>query len=175
MQPSINSYMEQLRSERTSRELHSKRRPRHAITIMLVEYRGASGCPSPLPTAGDIHTLPGVRGTLLDGTDKEFAALKSDTVSRIPQLTAQYYEDRRTTLIELLPEKQRERDTPFLAPTSFQYGRCHCDGLGIREAIHHVCGRYMWGPDFRMLLHTGENPWSQILNGLSLQPGCSIE
>jgi hypothetical protein len=67
---------------------------------MLVAYRDASECPCPLPSAGDIHTLPGVRDTLLDGTDEEFAALKSDIVSRLPQLTAQCYEDRRTALID---------------------------------------------------------------------------
>ena len=85
MQPSINSYMEQLRSERISRELHLKQIARaHEIASMFAEYRGASECPSPLPTAGDIHTLPGVRGTLLDGTDEEFAALESYIVSRLP-------------------------------------------------------------------------------------------
>jgi hypothetical protein len=173
MQPSINSYMEQLRSERISKELYLKQIARaREITIMLAEYRGASECPCPLPTAGDIHTLPGVRDTLLDGTDEEFAALKSDIVSRLPQLTAQCYEDRRVTLTELLPEEQRGRDALFLAPTSFHCGRCHCDSLGTREAIHHACGNYMWGPDFRMLLHAGENPWSQTLKGLSF---CNLD
>ena len=162
MQPSINSYMEQLRSERISKELYLKQMARaHEITSMLAEYRSASECPSPVPSAGDIHTLPCVRGTLLDGTEGEFAALKSDIVSRLLQLTAQCYEDCRTTLIELLPEKQRGRDVLFLAPTSLHCGRCRCNGLGIRETIHHACGRFMWGPDLRMLLRARENPWSQ--------------
>ena len=112
-------------------------------------------------------TVDEVFRTLLDGTDEDFAALKSGIVSRLPQLTAQCYEDRRTTPIELFPEKQRGRDALFLAPTSFHCGRCHCDGLGIRGAIHYACGSYMWRPDFRMLLHAGENPWSQTLKGSS--------
>jgi hypothetical protein len=137
------------------------------ITSMLVAYRDASECPCPLPSAGDIHTLPGVRDTLLDGTDEEFATLKLDIVSRLPQLTAQCYEDRRTALIGLLPERLQGRDALFLALTSFLCEQCGTRGLGAREAIHHTCGSYTWGLDSFMSLDTKENPWSKTLKGLS--------
>jgi len=134
---------------------------------MLAEYRGASGSSSPLPSAGDIRVLPGVRDTLLDGTDEEFAALISDTVSRLPQLTTQCYEERRTTLIELLPEGLQTRDALFLAPISFFCGGpCDIRGMGAREVIHHTCG-FNWEPDTGVALDSKEKPWSKILRGLS--------
>ena len=105
--------MERLRSHRISNESHLKRMARaHDISSVLAEYRNALESPRSLPSAGDIHTLPGVRDILLDGTDEEFAALKSDIVSRLPQLTAQCYEERRTTLMELLLNDYG-RETPF--------------------------------------------------------------
>ena len=141
------------------------------IDDMLAEYRGASESPRPLPSSGDVHTLPGVRDTLLDGTDEEFAALLSDTASRLPQLSAQCYEERRTTLMELLPEGLQTRDALFLALTSFLCGRCHTSGLGVREAIHHACCGY-WEPDTQISLNTKESPWSQTLKQLSY---CSLD
>ena len=171
IQPSVNSYMEQLRSDRISREWNLKRTTRaREVTSMLTAYRNDSACP--VPSAGDIYALRSVRATLLDGTDEEFATLKSDIVSRLPQLTAHCYERRRTTLIQLLPENLRERDALFLALTSFSCGQCRTRGLGAREAIHHTCGRYTWGPDFHMSLDTKENPWSKTLKGLSY---CSLD
>lgn len=160
--------MEQLRSRRVSTELHLKRTARgREITDILDEYRGASESPRPLPLAGDIHDLPGVRDTLMDGTDEEFATLKSDIVSRLPQLTAQCYEERRTTLMEFLPERLRTRDALFLASTSFSCKSCDRSSLSAREAIHHGCGYRTWGPDPRMSLGAKENPWSKTLLGLS--------
>jgi len=134
---------------------------------MLAGYRGASEFPLPLPSAGDIHVLPSVRDTLLDGTDEEFAALKSDTVSRLPQLTNQYYEERRTALMELLPEGSRTRDALFLAQTSFICKLCNTRGMGAQEAMRHICGCFSWGPAPQMSLGLEEHPWSKILKGLS--------
>lgn len=160
--------MERLRSHRISNESYLKRMARaHDISSVLAEYRNALESPRSLPSAGDIHTLPGVRDILLDGTDEEFAALKSDIVSRLPQLTAQCYEERRTTLMELLPERLRTRDALFLASTSFYCEPCSTRELNAREAIHHTCGYYNWGPDTRTLLSVEENPWSKTLKGLS--------
>ena len=134
---------------------------------MLAEYRGASGSLRPLPSAGDIHTLPGVRDTLLDGSDEEFAAFISDTASRLPQLTAQCYEERRTTLMGLLPEELQTRDALFLASISFFCSLCNTRGLGAREAIHHVCGCSYRDHDTQVSLSTKENPWSETLKQLS--------
>lgn len=133
---------------------------------MLAEYRGASGSSCPLPSAGDIRALPGVRDTLLDGTDEEFAAIISDTASRLPQLTVQCYEERRTTLMELLPEGLQTRDALFLASFSFSCGLCDNRGMGAREAIHHTCG-FTWEPDTSVALDPKENSWSKTLGGLS--------
>ena len=134
---------------------------------MIAEYRGASKFPFSLPSVGDIHTLPGVRDTLWDGTDEEFATLKSDIASRLPQLTTQCYEERRTTLIELLPEGLQTRDALFLAQTSFICSLCRIQGMGAREAIHHSCDSYRWGPDPQAYLTRKESPWSKTLKGLS--------
>jgi len=156
--------MEQLRSSRINKELRLKRIARaREISSMLTEYRAASEYPPQLPSIGDIYTLPGVQNTVLDGTDEEFAALKSDIVSRLPQLTIQCFEERRTTLMELLPEKLRTRDGLFLAPTSFSCNLCQAHGMGARETIYHSCGCYSWGPDPQMNLYGKEIPWSKAL------------
>lgn len=159
--------MGRLRSDRILRELQSKRIARgKEIDSMLAEYRGASGSSCPLPSAGDIRALPDVRDTLLDGTDEEFAAIISDTKSRLPQLTAQCYEERRTTLMQLLPEGLQTRDTLFLAPISFLCGLCETSGMDAREAIHHSCDS-RWEPYAHMVLDSKEKPWSKILRELS--------
>ena len=139
---------------------------------MLAEYRGASQCPCPLPSTGDITTLPGVRDTFLDGTDEEFAALISDTTSRLPQLTAQCYEERRTTLMELLPEGLQTRDALFLALISFFCRRCNARSLGAREAMHHTCAGSYWESGTQMSPSAGEIPWSKTLENLSY---CSLD
>ena len=87
----------------------------------------------------DVCRFPDIRRVIIDGTDEEFDTRAEDVTSRLPELTAQYLEERTAKVSALLPFEGQSGNAISLATAWVKCGSCDLRPMHATNALNHYC------------------------------------
>lgn len=91
------------------------------------------------PLLEDICRLPDMHRVIINGTDEEFDTCAEDVASRLPELTAQYLDERTVKISALLPFESQSGDAVSLATAWVKCGSCDSRPMHATDALKHYC------------------------------------